>query len=148
MAEIKLVKTNGSLELKTPSTVIKNVEEIYVGNTAPTDGDYKVWVNSDKAVTEVATKEYVDQELENLDFSDIEIDLTDYYTKEEVDKAISNIEQIPGPPGEPGKDGEPGKPGKDGYSPVKGRDYWTIEDKAAIVNEVLGAMPAAEGVSV
>lgn len=132
MAEIKLVKTNGSLELKTPSTVIKNVEEIYVGNTAPTDGDYKVWVNSDKAVTEVATKEYVEQELENLDFGDIDIDLTDYYTKEEVDKAISNIEQIPGPPGEPGKDGE---------------DYvLTAADKQEIATLVSSSFVDGEGV--
>lgn len=40
--------------------------------------------------------------------------------------------------GEPGKDGEPGEPGMDGapgadgYTPVKGTDYWTAEDKAEI----------------
>ena len=55
--------------------------------------------------------------------------------------------------GPPGKDGEPGPAGKDGnpgpagYTPVKGTDYWTAADKAEIVNDVLAALPAAEGVS-
>lgn len=31
--------------------------------------------------------------------------------------------------------------------PVKGVDYWTAEDKQSIVNDVLAALPAAEGVS-
>ena len=41
----------------------------------------------------------------------------------------------PGEPGEPGADGQPGKDGKDGkngedgYTPQKGIDYWTDEDK-------------------
>ena len=46
--------------------------------------------------------------------------------------------------GPPGKDGEPGPAG---YTPVKGTDYWTAADKAEIVNDVLAALPAAEGVS-
>ena len=38
----------------------------------------------------------------------------------------------PGEPGQPGADGQPGKDGKDGedgYTPQKGIDYWTEEDK-------------------
>lgn len=38
--------------------------------------------------------------------------------------------------------------GPPGPVPVKGVDYFTVEDKAELVNEVLEAMPAAEGVSV
>lgn len=38
--------------------------------------------------------------------------------------------------------------GEDGYTPVKGKDYWTDADKAQMVNDVLAALPAAEGVSV
>ena len=34
---------------------------------------------------------------------------------------------------------------KDGYTPVKGEDYWTEEDKQALVNDVLNAMPTWEG---
>ena len=34
--------------------------------------------------------------------------------------------------------------GADGYTPVKGTDYWTTDDKAEIVNDVLEALPKAE----
>ena len=34
-----------------------------------------------------------------------------------------------------------------GYTPVKGTDYFTEEDKIALVNAVLAALPMAEGVS-
>jgi hypothetical protein len=30
--------------------------------------------------------------------------------------------------------------GRDGYTPVKGRDYWTTEDQASIVADVLAAV--------
>lgn len=38
--------------------------------------------------------------------------------------------------------------GRDGATPVKGTDYWTAEDRAAMVSDVLAALPAAEEVSV
>lgn len=47
-----------------------------------------------------------------------------------------------------GAQGEPGAKGDAGYTPVKGTDYWTDDDKAAIVADVLNALPAAESVSV
>ena len=34
--------------------------------------------------------------------------------------------------GLPGKNGKDGQPGADGYTPVKGTDYWTADDKAEI----------------
>ena len=37
--------------------------------------------------------------------------------------------------------------GNAGYTPVKGTDYFTAEDKTELVNAVLAALPAAEGVS-
>ena len=37
--------------------------------------------------------------------------------------------------------------GAPGYTPVKGTDYFTAEDKTEIVNDVLAALPAAEGAS-
>ena len=40
-----------------------------------------------------------------------------------------------------------GKPGAPGYTPVKGMDYFTAEDKTELVNAVLASLPAAEGVS-
>ena len=36
--------------------------------------------------------------------------------------------------------------GEDGYTPIKGKDYFTEEDKTEMVNSVLTAMPVAEGV--
>jgi hypothetical protein len=40
-----------------------------------------------------------------------------------------------------GKNGKDGKDGKDGETPSKGTDYWTPEDKAAMVSDVLAALP-------
>jgi hypothetical protein len=39
-----------------------------------------------------------------------------------------------------------GKDGKDGYTPVRGTDYWTTADQAAIVDDVLAALPDGDGV--
>ena len=37
--------------------------------------------------------------------------------------------------------------GADGATPIKGTDYWTAQDKAGIVQDVLNALPTAQGVS-
>lgn len=58
---------------------------------------------------------------EYLEENPINVDLTDYYTKSQVDDLIEIIELTPGPAGEPGPQGEPGN---DGYTPVKGVDYF------------------------
>ena len=50
-----------------------------------------------------------------------------------------------GSPGTPGKDGTNGKDGNPGYSPVRGTDYWTPADQAAIVTDVLNALPTWNG---
>lgn len=47
-----------------------------------------------------------------------------------------------GPQGEPGKDGVDGK---DGRTPVKGEDYFTEEDKAELISEVISQIPPCEG---
>lgn len=102
----------------------------------------------------------------------IVVDLTNYYTKSEVDAAIDAVELMPGPQGEPGKDGQdgqdgapgqqgpqgepgidgaPGAPGQDGkdgadgYTPVKGTDYWTEADKAEMVADVIAELPESGG---
>ena len=54
---------------------------------------------------------------------------------------------VQGPQGEQGIQGDAGPAGADGYTPVKGTDYFTEEDKTELVNSVLVALPAAEGVS-
>lgn len=58
-----------------------------------------------------------------------------------IDASLENFE---GGNGEPGKDGVDGK---DGYTPVKGVDYWTEEDKAEIksyIDEALAGLPTVE----
>ena len=55
-----------------------------------------------------------------------------------------------GPRGETGPQGpkgDTGPAGADGYTPVRGTDYFTEADKTEMVNAVLAALPAAEGVS-
>ena len=52
-----------------------------------------------------------------------------------------------GPAGPKGDTGDVGPAGPAGYTPVKGADYFTEEDKTEMVNAVLAALPAAEGVS-
>lgn len=52
-----------------------------------------------------------------------------------------------GPKGEKGDTGPQGPAGADGYTPIKGTDYFTESDKTELVNSVLAALPAAEGVS-
>ena len=47
--------------------------------------------------------------------------------------------------GKDGKDGSAGKDGSDGYSPVRGVDYWTDADKAAMVSDVIAALPKYNG---
>ena len=43
-----------------------------------------------------------------------------------------------------GKDGADGAPGADGYTPVKGVDYFTDDDKQELVQDVLNILPNAE----
>lgn len=50
-----------------------------------------------------------------------------------------------GDPGERGATGATGATGADGYSPVKGVDYFTDTDKAAMVQDVLAALPYYDG---
>ena len=50
--------------------------------------------------------------------------LSNYYTKSEVDAAIKTIELTPGPQGEPGKDGADGQPGAKGSDGVSATHSW------------------------
>lgn len=53
--------------------------------------------------------------------------------------------EFDGQPGQPGRDGVDGK---DGYTPQKGVDYYTEEDKDELIAEIINDIPFAEGVSV
>lgn len=74
--------------------------------------------------------ENIGQEVEDyLTENPIEVDLSGYATKEDLE----TIELTPGPQGDPG------------YTPVKGTDYWTEEDKSEIVDDVLANIEIPEG---
>ena len=60
---------------------------------------------------------------------------------EKGDKGDTGEQGIQGIPGEKG---EKGDTGADGYTPVKGVDYFTADDKNELAQAVLAAMPAAE----
>lgn len=51
---------------------------------------------------------------------------------------------IQGPQGEQGEKGETGQAGADGYTPLKGTDYFTEEDKTELVNAVLAALGSGD----
>lgn len=57
-----------------------------------------------------------------------------------------NIRGPQGLQGPQGEQGPKGATGPAGYTPVKGVDYFTEADKQELVNEVLAAIPSAEGV--
>ena len=60
----------------------------------------------------------------------------------------ANLKGEKGDPGTNGKDGTNGtneKDGVDGYTPVKGKDYFTETDKAEIVSSVIAALPIYDG---
>lgn len=132
------------------------VDEVHVGANAPTDANVKIWVDTD-AESPVATKEYVQQKVAEAQMGG-DVDLSNYYTKTEVDAVIEQIELTPGEkgekgdkgdkgdtgaqgeqgiqgePGKDGKDGQDGAPGKDG---VDGKDYVLTEaDKQEIAGMV------------
>lgn len=52
----------------------------------------------------------------------------------------------PGPQGPQGEIGPQGPQGQKGDTPVKGTDYFTQEDRAQLVSQVLAALPNASGV--
>lgn len=68
----------------------------------------------DVDLTGYATEEFVKKEIAQAQIGGEggDVDLSNYYTKSEVDTKIENVELTPGPAG------------KDGYTPVKGVDYF------------------------
>lgn len=92
--------------------------EIYANSTYS-----RATISSAKTATikGYATEQYVKDAIAAIEIPEAgaDVDLTNYYTKSEVDAAISEIELTPGPQGEPGADG---------YTPVKGVDYFDGKD--------------------
>ena len=140
---------------------------IHVGPDEPVDKDVVVWIDTDaETADELATKEYVDQAVANVK---PEVDLSNYYTKTQVDGIVDTIELTPGPQGErgpqgetgpqgergpvgpegkPGPQGERGPVGEKGDPGTPGKDYVLTEaDKSEIANLVLASIPIGDEVS-
>ena len=91
---------------------------IHVGPDEPVDKDVVVWIDTDAvSADELATKEYVDQAVANVK---PEVDLSNYYTKTQVDGIVETIELTPGPQGPQGERGPQGEQGPIGETGPKG----------------------------
>lgn len=68
---------------------------VYVGTTEPTDDEMLIWINPEGTPSEdaLATTKYVDDAIANaqLGGGEVNVDLSNYYTKEEVDKKIPDV---------------------------------------------------------
>ena len=131
---------------------------IHVGPDEPVDKDVVVWIDTDaETADELATKEYVDEAVANVK---PEVDLSNYYTKTQVDGIVDTIELTPGPQGPVGPIGETGPQGERGpVGPAgeigpkgdpgtPGEDYVLTEaDKSEIANLVLASIPIGDEVS-
>ena len=82
--------------------------------------------------------DYVDDKILTLDI-DVTADEVAFADGETFQQKYDSGELTgpQGPQGPPGGDGAKGKDGADGYTPVKGTDYFTPEDKAELVNAVM-----------
>lgn len=56
-----------------------------------------------------------------------------------------NIKGVKGDKGDKGEAGENGKDGANGYTPVKGKDYFTDADKSEMVSSVISQLPVYDG---
>lgn len=113
----------------------KGESGVYIGDTEPTDGS-NVWIApAGEASVSLVTYEQMEEYVAEHGGGS-SADLSNYYTKDETNSLIEEIELTPGPQGEKGDPGE---------TPVKGTDYWTEQDKTEIVNEVIAALPVYNG---
>ena len=120
--------------IKTSDTAVMEVKQYEI-----TVSSIRATISSAKTakIKGYATEQYVKDAIAAIEIPETgdDVDLTNYYTKSEVDAAISEIELTPGPAGQ------------DGYTPVKGVDYFdgepgkdgedyilTEEDKAEIAS--------------
>ena len=65
---------------------------VYIGEAEPSDNSILVWLNTDAdAAQGLATEEYVDNAIANLDIPEAEVDLSEYYTRTETDEYFATI---------------------------------------------------------
>ena len=65
---------------------------VYIGEAEPSDNSVLVWLNTDAEISEdLATREYVDNAVANIDIPEAEVDLSEYYTRTETDEYFATI---------------------------------------------------------
>lgn len=94
---------------------------------------------SDERIAAVVTEYLAENPVDGVDTAEVERIVADYIS--------ANKEELKGDKGDKGDKGEPGNNGingADGYTPIKGIDYWTEEDKTEIKqyvdNQIGGAL--------
>lgn len=104
-----------------------DAEEVYIGSEAPTDPNVKIWINPDEDGGEGTGTPGKDGISATHSWNGTVLTITSASGTSSADLR--------------------GPEGPAGYTPVKGTDYFTEADKTELVNSVLAALPAAEGVS-
>lgn len=67
---------------------------VYLGDEAPDDEGVNIWIAPDEGTaSEVITREDLEEALENIE---VDVDLTDYYTKEQVEALIPEVPDVSG----------------------------------------------------
>ena len=103
-------------------------EEVYVGTEEPTDSEALIWINPDgESSGELATKAYVDEQIAASMPEVPDVNLSNYYTKQETQEYVTNslksyvtAEQL------------------------NNKSYQTANDVTAAINSALGAIGIAE----
>ena len=108
---------------------------VYYGSSEPGE-TYDVWIDPDGSGVEILTAEEV-QTMIDESTSDFlkDIDITAEQTSTGATITIGSKSVTL----------ENGTDGRNGYTPVKGIDYYTDEEKAEMVQAVIAALPTAEG---
>ena len=135
----------GDLITADTATVYIN-ESGYEDGGAPEDPSPTVYEQIIAMLNEIETGGIPDDKIAAAVQAYLEAHPVESLTDEDVQRIVSeyvaaHIEELKGDkgdkgdtgaPGADGKDGADGAAGADGYTPVRGTDYWTAEDKAEI----------------
>ena len=119
----------------------------YAGETIGKSATFKVRIDesiqTDESTPGTARPDWVDDILDKVVIKSIEQTVTsnedsgtNVITVTLTDGSTSDFYVKNGSKGNPGEKGEQGENGENGYTPVRGIDYWTEEDKVEIVKLV------------
>ncbi|MGN0683093.1 MAG: hypothetical protein ACI4JY_05395 [Oscillospiraceae bacterium] len=120
----------GAVDVTAEDVSYTHEDEKWVNVKEALDGYYTYLLSYDESINELANIAHTHYNKPVLD---------------ELSAADGKLQYAGSDVGLKGDKGDKGEPGADGYTPVKGTDYWTEEDKAEIVDDVLAALPTWTG---